>query len=73
MKKRLHSTDEVVKTLRIENQDHKDHVCKLEVESGQMQEGINNLEQYGCRECFEFQGLSWEESENTDQLVIGLR
>ena len=69
MKKHLHSTDEV-KTLRIENQDLKDHVCKFEDESGQMQEDINNLEQYGCRECLEFQGLSWEESENTDQLVI---
>jgi len=37
-----------------------------------MQEDINNLEQYGCRECLEFQGLSWKESENTDQLVIGV-
>jgi len=37
-----------------------------------MQEDINNLEQYGRRECLEFQGLSWEESENTDQLVIGV-
>ena len=43
MKKHLHSTDEEVKTLRIENQDLKDHVCKLEAESGQMQEDINNL------------------------------
>jgi len=73
MKKHLHSTDEEVKTLRVENQDPKDHVCKLEAESGQMQEDINNLEQYGRRECHEFQGLSWEESENTDQLVIGVR
>ena len=69
LKKHLHSTDEEVKTLRIENQDLKDHVCKLEAESGQMQEDINNLEQYGRRECLEFQGLSCEESENTDQLV----
>ena len=37
-----------------------------------MQEDINNLEQYGRRECLEFQGLSWEEGENTDQLVIGV-
>jgi len=51
MKKHLHSTDEEVKTLRIENQDLKDHVRKLEAESGQMQEDINNLEQYGRREC----------------------
>ena len=65
MKKHLHSTDEEVKTLRIENQDQ-DHVCELEAESGQMQEDINNLEQYGRRECLEFHGLSWEESENTD-------
>ena len=50
MKKHLQSTDEEVKTLRIENQDLKDHVCKLEVEPGQMQEDINNLEQYGRRE-----------------------
>ena len=70
MKKHLHPTDEEVKSLRIENQDIKDHVCKLEAESGQMQEDINNLEQYGRCECLEFQGLSWEESENTDQLVI---
>ena len=47
MKKHLHSIDEEVKTLHIENQDLKDHVCKLEAESGQMQEDINNLEQYG--------------------------
>jgi len=44
MKKHLHSTDEEVKTLRIENEDLKDHVRKLEAESGQMQEDINNLE-----------------------------
>jgi len=72
MKKHLHSTDEEVKTLRIENQDLKDHVRKLEAESGQMQEDINNFEQYGRRDCLEFQGLSCEESENTDQLVIGV-
>jgi len=58
MKKHLHSTDEEVKTLHIENHDLIDHVCKLEAESGQMQEDINNLEQYGRRECLEFQGLS---------------
>jgi len=50
----------------------RDHVCKLVAESGQMQEDINNLEQNGRRECLEFQGLSWEENENTDQLVIGV-
>jgi len=49
MKKHLHSADEEVKTLRIENQDLKDHVCKLETESGQMQEDINNLQKYGRR------------------------
>ena len=70
MKKHLHSTDEEVKTLRIENQDLKDR--KLEAESGQMQEDINNLEQYGRRECLEFQELCCDESENTDQLVIGV-
>ena len=37
-----------------------------------MQEDINYLEQCGRRECLEFQGLSWEESENTYQLVIGV-
>jgi len=73
MKKHLQSTDEDVKTLRTENQDLKDHVRKLEAESGQMQEDINNPEQYGRRECLEFQGLSWEESENTDQMVIGVQ
>jgi len=57
-KKHLHSTDEEVKTLHIENQVLKDHVRKLEAESGQMQEDINNLEQYGRHECLEFQGLS---------------
>ena len=72
MKKHLHSTDEEVKTLRIANQERKDHVHKFEAESGQMQGDINNLEQYGRRECLEFQGLSWEESENIDQLVIGV-
>ena len=36
MKKHRHSTDEEVKTLRIENQDLKDHVRKLQAESGQI-------------------------------------
>ena len=36
MKKHLHSADEEVKTLHIENKDLKDHVHKLESESGQM-------------------------------------
>ena len=71
-KTHLRSTDEEVKTLRIENQDLKDHDRKLEAESGQMQEDINNLEQYGRRECLEFQELSCDESENTDQLVLGV-
>jgi len=34
MKKYLHSTVEEVNTLRIENQDLKGHVCKLDAESG---------------------------------------
>ena len=50
MKKHLHCTNEEVKTLRADNQGIKYHVCKLEAESGQMQEDINNLEQYGGRE-----------------------
>ena len=58
MKKHLHATDEEVKTLHIEKQDLKDHVRKHEAESGKMQEDINNLEQYGRRECLEFRGLS---------------
>jgi len=52
MKKHPHSTDEEVKTLCIENQVLKNHVRKLE--SGQMQEDINNFEQYGRRECLSF-------------------
>jgi len=72
MKKHLHSTQEEVKTQRIENQDLEDNVRKLQAESGQILENINNLEQYGRHECLEFQGLSCEESENTDQLVIGV-
>ena len=54
MKKHLHSIDEEVKTLHIENQDLKDHVCKLKAESGQMQEDINNLEQMAAVNALSF-------------------
>ena len=54
MKKHLDSTDEEVKTLRIVNQDLKDHVRKLEAESGQMQEDVNNLSSMAAVNAFSF-------------------
>ena len=70
MKQRLHSKDEEVKVLQAENQDLKLHVRKLEAVTSQTHEEVNDLEQYGCRECLEFQGLAWNKNENTDDLIL---
>ena len=58
MKQRLHSKDEEIKVLQAENQDLKLHVRKLEAVTSQTHEEVNDLEQYGRRECLEFQGLA---------------
>ena len=47
IRKIVHSTDEEVKSLRVENL--KNHSRNLEAESGLMQEYIKNFEQYGRR------------------------
>jgi len=36
--------------------------------TSQTNEEVNDLEQYGHRECLEFQGLAW--NKNTDDLVL---
>jgi len=38
--------------------------------TSQTDEEVNDLEQYGRRECLEFQGLAWNKNENTDDLVL---
>ena len=70
MKQRLRSKDEEVKILQAENQDLKLHVRKLEAVTSQTHEEVNNLEQYGRRECLEFQGLAWTKNENIDDLIL---
>jgi len=72
MKCTLQSSTEEVKALRSENQDLKDRVKKLEDASCQSQEALNDLEQYGRRECLEFQGLAWSENENTNKLITSV-
>ena len=49
MKQRLHSKDEEVTVLQAENQD-----LKLEAVTSQTHEEVNDLEQYGRRECLDF-------------------
>ena len=71
MKQRLHSKDEEVKVLQAENQDLKVHVHKLEAVTSQTQEEVKDLEQYGRRECLEFQGLAWNKNEFSPCLNIG--
>ena len=68
MKQMLHPKDEEVKVLQVENQYLKLHVCKLEAVTSKSHEEVNDLEQYGRRECLEFQGLAW--NKNTDDLVL---
>jgi len=70
MKKRLHSKDEEVKILQTENLDLKLHVPKLEAVTSQALVEVNDLEQYGRRECLVFQGLAWNKNENTDDLIL---
>ena len=70
MKQGLHSKDEEVKVLQAENQDLKLHVRKLEAVTSQTHEEVNDLEQYGRRECLEFQGLARNKNENTDDLIL---
>ena len=38
--------------------------------TSQTHEEVNDLEQYGRRECLEFQGLAWNKNKNTDDLVL---
>jgi len=72
MKRTLKSSTEEVKALRSENQDLKGRVQKLEDASCQTQEALNDLEQYGRRECLEFQDLAWSENESTDKLITSV-
>ena len=60
----------VTKVLQAANQDLKLHVRKLEAVTSQTREEVNDLEQYGRRECLEFQGLAWNKNENTDDLIL---
>jgi len=53
MKHTFQSSTEEVKALRSENQDLKDCVRKHKDVSCQTQEALNDLEQYGRRECHE--------------------
>ena len=54
--------------MQAENQDLKLHVRNLEAVTSQSHEEVNDLEQYGRRECLEFYGLAW--NENIDDLVL---
>ena len=56
--------------MKAENQDLELHVRKLEAVTSQTHEEVNDLEQYGRRECLEFQGLAWNKNENTDDLIL---
>ena len=56
--------------MQAENQNLKLHIRKLEAVTSQIHKEVNDLEQYGRRECFEFQGLAWNKNENTDDLVL---
>ena len=56
--------------LQAENQDLKLHVHKLEAVTSQTHEEVKDLEQYGRRECLEFQTLAWNKNENTDDLIL---
>ena len=38
--------------------------------TSQTHEEVNDLEQYGRRECLKFQGLAWNKNENTDDLIL---
>jgi len=72
MKEKLHWNDKEVKDLQAENRSLKEHVQKLEVRLSQTEEDVNDLEQYGRREGLEFEGLTWKENDNTDDLLVGV-
>ena len=71
MKKHLRSADEEVKTLSIENQ-NQIMSASLRLSLAKCKRILKQPWAVRHRECHEFQGLSCDESENTDQLVIGV-
>ena len=62
MKEKLQWKDKEVKDFQAENRSLKEQVQKLGVRSHQTEEDVNDPEQYGRRECLEFQGLAWKEN-----------
>jgi len=46
--------------------------CSLYLQgvTSQTHEEVNNLEQYGRRECLDFQELAWNENEDTDDIIL---
>ena len=72
VKEKLQWKDKEVKDLHAENRNLKEQVQKLGLQSNQTEEYLNDLEQYGRRECLEFQVLAWKENENTDDLLVGV-
>ena len=46
------------------------HDRKLVAVTSQTHEEVNDLEQFGRRECLEFQGLAWNKNEYTDDLIL---
>jgi len=72
MKAKLAANGKELTQLRAENKDLKAAVQQLQAACTQSKEDINDLEQYGRRECLEFKGLVYKENENTDDLVIAV-
>lgn len=69
MKSKLDRNDEEMGKLRAENATLTRVVHGLTQTNKENRTAIDNLDQYGRRECLEIKGLQWSEFEDTDDLV----
>ena len=70
--KKQQCMEEINKKLLEENNLLKSQVFNLGNQSKQFAETVNELEQYGRRDCLEVRGIPVQEGENTDDLVCSV-
>lgn len=72
MEKRLANNEVDVKFLKKENAALKQEIKQVQSQLIESKNNINNLEQYGRRDCLEIKGIAQNELENTDDIVVAV-
>lgn len=71
-KGRLQAAENKIISLTKDNLELKDTTTKMREENRDLKLALNNLEQYGRRDCIEIKGVAVQRDECTDALVVGV-